>query len=1694
MLDKNTTLQKMLKHFPKWMDIRKRAKTSVGGQLLESVAEESALIQEAIDDYKKDFFIESYFGKEDEIVSRVYRLQIGDVNGELILTSYPNLTETTDLKKFYSECGHYYIEDGYLFLRLEDVDGTKKFFYSVDAYMFSGMLEIMHVWNIFDEFAAFVGLTRHENESNKSLENRTLNVFRDRVNSSQKGLQYAIYNELFQLDENLKLDEIIVEGVTPANLLKRYNEFDTVLEAMAKINKDSYQYKKWDIDPWAYEIKSIDYIPHAWDVAIESYMDGVGKKDDLSITLSVPNDTTDATVMFYAKKESELYSYVESQDISTNVELELVKLNSQLTPIQSKYKITASKVYDITDSDICFEYSDVGYVNKEVYIEDYVDPEEIDTDEIEIIDSRKLPAGKDFKIVFEPDGVLKDIWIDQCDLVTDGVATSLLRETDDFEIIGGKAHYKHCKIYATKLNHFEATTNIMEGTKGLTLETGQKGSLVLNLDGMENQCIRFGHESEYAQFIDAFDTSYEMNNFILEDNTFKSLQATGDTSLLLRLTGNAFKCNISGPCHIVATYNGNVEIDTYTNDFRDIMVGPFQEVGNIEVTITATSNLREVSVYETAYTRYNFKYHLEHGQIELIAGKFTLPNLPNNKLYIDLETGYEHSPVLNFVYVGIPYHIPDYYYETLPFHVPENSHIVIRTRSMKAHRILIEKGLPNTASDLTIYDYTPHISYRALEVGATLALDTHSFSKIEYLHCQNASLKIYGTTYYLELKKDAEVSKFEIVGYAANSTNSELLTTIFGLNDPEDRIYITNQVDGFIVVKDEVETYHKLSDIPLYKNAFKYGIFSYNNVPKEFVQIFVKDYQDNKTNFFVTDKTYHGSVQDVFLKAKDSQLYVAYNEQKLYQCKRNFVEISDTFSPFIMDNSLMFYSVESMNPNIQVMFHHMYDPTYVYGTSSIGKKPLVIVSDFNILNTDNYYADVITFNYKAKLGKVIQLPNTIVLDNGDTIALNEYMINVPEGYTMNYLSIDPNQTSIETAPEYYGTELIMKFDTDDFNKLSYSNIDQILMIGTGTPDVDFVPIDSHRYTLLKDEGLIVWGEDTEDLNYQDIFVKYTIKKPGSINVSDDILYKKTNNTLKGYSLIKSFEVTDMKENEVLDLSKDMTFTQADRIVVVCTNPSYDAAATDKGIRFVRSVIDTALYAKAGYYYVDGIEYYMFIQQTTEKADKIMNVKFYNTTKEKNAIYLQKTTNNYITNSLLLLEGMGDIYSKNFVTNSNVTGASSANSITACSSFNHWKSVACNVSFTDGVNGVGLKLAPTATDGYIYLDITDKLFNKTLISLFAKDNLKAYIGTQLNISDYMRAIDTDVITILGELTLSHAHKDLYEYTFSPEKEYSYYLIVKGHGVLDDIIIANASELNRNWDYHIKNIDTLGLKINEHILEDSINRIFFYNTGGYKNEGAEMNKYGKIQNSTRINWGQTLTSHYCTAEDWSHSSLDNLSMLDGMVISKTQPGELTTEPIYVGDIRMIKTMTLQLNDVGFDQMSGFVTTVLTSDDYYGTYETRISFSNNKGVLLESEVEKLKKYIKIKITMPPNKIVHELSIFTEYKESKEATPVEKVNSNGIIISEIYNANYSAKYRLDNLIISQVSHRDDIDIYIRGARTDREENIWTNWKRVELNDKLNITNDIIFDGYQYFQFKVALKRKEAFIQIEYFDLKVVK
>lgn len=77
--------------------------------------------------------------------------------------------------------------------------------------------------------------------------------------SSEDGLKNAIVSELMSLID-IDKDDIEISKVTPVNLVKPYKEYTSLLEMLDTINKDCLKDKRWDLDKWEYDFKSINFL------------------------------------------------------------------------------------------------------------------------------------------------------------------------------------------------------------------------------------------------------------------------------------------------------------------------------------------------------------------------------------------------------------------------------------------------------------------------------------------------------------------------------------------------------------------------------------------------------------------------------------------------------------------------------------------------------------------------------------------------------------------------------------------------------------------------------------------------------------------------------------------------------------------------------------------------------------------------------------------------------------------------------------------------------------------------------------------------------------------------------------------------------------------------------------------------------------------------------------------------------------------------------------------------------------------------------------------------------------------------------------------------------------------------------------------------------------------------------------------
>ena len=159
MFDYKNMLKRAIEFFPTWSDIRKRTKSSIGGQLLDSALKETLELESSINEYKDFYFLNKYDGIENTILTFVYKANIGKLQDLTALVQYKdkNYTITTDINEFYEAIDLIYYEDGYLYLKEELVDvDNLSLKLLLENFEYSYTMFRTNVWNIFDEYKSII--------------------------------------------------------------------------------------------------------------------------------------------------------------------------------------------------------------------------------------------------------------------------------------------------------------------------------------------------------------------------------------------------------------------------------------------------------------------------------------------------------------------------------------------------------------------------------------------------------------------------------------------------------------------------------------------------------------------------------------------------------------------------------------------------------------------------------------------------------------------------------------------------------------------------------------------------------------------------------------------------------------------------------------------------------------------------------------------------------------------------------------------------------------------------------------------------------------------------------------------------------------------------------------------------------------------------------------------------------------------------------------------------------------------------------------------------------------------------------------------------------------------------------------------------------------------------------------------------
>ena len=365
MFDYDSMIKRAIKFFPTWSDIRKRHAKSNGGKLLSSITEESVDIEQAIQEYIDYYFLTKYEGKEQDIMAFAYRTSIGRINNAKDLKIKYNNKEysvTTNINQFNNNTNPFYYENGYIYMRYE-LYTEPIIAVQLDNNELNYNLELYHVWNIYDEFATFLTMERHEGETNKELYDRMLYFNRNKPNGSESGLKHALISELMIYEPDIKMSDIKIEKVNETNLREPYEGYSELLDKLNEMNRDVYRWKKWDLDEWMYDFKTLEYLPYKWDESLKKWQNGIGYDDDLKVIVSSNTNETDASITLYKKSQEKLLSYIHNNDIYRPINFKLKQYKDVLSSIPISYKIQASPMTEINPLEFKMNIYENTYVD-----------------------------------------------------------------------------------------------------------------------------------------------------------------------------------------------------------------------------------------------------------------------------------------------------------------------------------------------------------------------------------------------------------------------------------------------------------------------------------------------------------------------------------------------------------------------------------------------------------------------------------------------------------------------------------------------------------------------------------------------------------------------------------------------------------------------------------------------------------------------------------------------------------------------------------------------------------------------------------------------------------------------------------------------------------------------------------------------------------------------------------------------------------------------------------------------------------------------------------------------------------------------------------------------------------------------------------------------------------------------------------
>lgn len=1664
MLSARTIFLNMVKKFPAWMDVSKRPTTSVAGRFLQSIMDENDSVKIALDDFKSDFFLISYLGREDSVMSKVCIYRVGDVEEDFKLIT-PALKVTVKAREFVEAPKEYaLLQSGFLIISTESLPADGKCKYSYAGSTYGGKMVERALWNIFDEYAAFLGLKRYEDESNKNLMQRCLLVFKNRTNSSKEGLKNAIVNAI-STEIAIDKDDIIFEQPNETNLALADDDFESIYERLAEFNHDAFRNKRWDMDTWEHNFKKLSWVPHIWDAPVQVYQDGTGQNDDLKVFPVDKNSEAKTNVEVFGYKKSSVAAeeYVRKRSIQRKIPLTLKQYKDQLRILDVNYAITAEPAVKIKPHNITLIGKKKFSGKRDYKLSDVMQESGGASEEhLGLINQ----DGKYF-VRFTPKTNFSPINISKA-IVTNGkTEVALLKEKDGFEFDDFGLHNVSSAIHLERLTDASSYTSMQDSVDGMRFAPRcSEGEIIVDVSHNPGEPIYVEHTGILSDF--AGSDVITADGFAFENGRYKATTMGLMASMDIDIDCACFEFEFLPPD--AGEQQGSATVTITIDDTVDTINSglwttarkysrAFDRLTRVQIHIqkAGTSPIAFGGFKSAAY---DIKYSFDKGIPIVTPQAILTPRVDGeNFLHVQLKAYDANSPLIKCIHIGdqtknLSYEIEHDFKAGTWLDINSNCNVALY-REVYGEKVLVKEDF-KTGS---LYKNTTNQTIR-------MAID---LSEVD--HIDSSSTPVSKTTYkgrvtsFISLAPGEEISEISIIGTGFAAARSYALDSLMNLALDEE-VYVSHDAGGFIVknITNKSERLAKINKASVDKECTQFVL---EGLPEGVTGHFIYSIDDS-TDSGISEKPF----ADFYLIVAEDNHSIGYGQQKMVRQTASRIPLPKNFFPVLDDGKLYLYKLtldeELINQNVQVSFEKNVNGKQLYEEWSLGTKEYGITIEVgsDLDNITSYMSEEQKINNYFIVSTQIPLKDTFT-QNDETYEYARYIIEPPEGMEIDY------------EPEICGQDLIA--EEDGFNKLWYAMVSHIDEIRCGD---DIIP--PSQYSLINEGGILVWN--TDSYTGKVVHVYYTYNKPVALSyASVDALYDLIGYNIEALTLMNKVPVVieDMVNGEYRDIIIDGEIP--DNMLASCSNSDFQASVYKNRITATHLGRETANTIKTGYYYDQGREYYLFEHQhketpATEKAIETENADIMD-----GELVFSQPTSNYLLDSAMDGNRLDVSAEFDMSAHKEIDGVSRLGAITACDSFHKWTQYDTEIELTGTNSNRKLHFKPLSKLSYALIEITEGVKKDTVLSYAFDGSLKGTIMKEiLANNDSMRK---SVFCGYHAKVATEGNAAYYVFDHDTDESARYFLMLNGEGTIDDIILKEYDKTEDIKKLHTRNIERMHMELEEEKPAHYMEAIAFDTRSNVMTD-TEITSDGTIRTGSNVDYG--VTKIYDSRTDMESVANDSNAFIrkGTEIYTEDTEGKITITGIDVPNYLSVRDVYVKINDVTVRGFNNFDVRIGTSDHTnFNYHEVRFVRKTN---LAPAYAVTMSPYMQIEIKIPANSVITNVEIYVRYAEAGRSLSVD-INNNGCLLSKVYDTLFSGNYKPAR-IEGTAKNFENIKLYIRGCRISGGEAVWTNWYNYELDKHLMVVGDPhIFSGYRLFQFLVDMQSPHARLNIENFIFEVI-